>query len=511
MTVLFVSFTLIAIVTGSDVLPIQLIGELGGINDHHISCDHTFFGDSIHDLRTYKFESIDPVPNHEGVEGYMCIKHKHVLRCKEGFLGGQTLTRHSEVVPISPSECYDAVDKWKIGQLPDEDVIDPDCGWWTTNDRVKMLIKVIPKNVQFDMYNARAVDKIFLNGICDNLVCETVYKGVLWMTPNEMKKNCPTTRKSVVEIKVGFPYSLDNLVIHSNYVPNVSFRGACRLFRFCDTVGYRLRTGHFVKWFSPMSHEMNVTLFSLPICDYPNTVITDTQDVKLNDVELDVTQILYRDRCLSTSYKIQDNQTVSRYDISYFQPQVPVTAPGLIPINGSLRAGLFKYAEVSDIRIKCLNCDSCEISGKTLDGPVVLPSDVMHCNCSNFVGCDLPNGLRVYNTSIFNPLRDITNLIQEEIVRARLNLNYFEHPILSEGSQVELVGSSTEINSHKGTFSFSFGGMVKRLYVVLIFGLAFGFTVLVVYICIACRRRSHKRMTIRQSEEQGIPMVYWGR
>ncbi|AJG39195.1 glycoprotein [Wuhan Insect virus 7] len=490
---------------GQFILPIKEITPPRPINEHHLSCRLGPGALYPTTSSSVVVRSIHPDSNPVPIQGYLCSKKEYTLTCSENFLWMETVKKDSRSVPVTPSECVDAVNSWLQDKLDKDTQLTKDCGWMSTNTVKKEIFDIQGKHVRLNPYEMEYIDEILHRGKCSSKICQTKYADMLWVSEGDLNQTCPKMIGADVRMSLGDQKTPSSVILHSNYVPGVSLEGACRDFSFCGHRGMVLRTGHFVVVSSDFPSTI-VKMYNLfQVCQKDLTIVSDNMNSEITSSKLDLMKIFLLDKCQQVVARIKGGLSVTRYDLGFLSPQISGVGSGYVASNRSVLVGQYKYMLVHSYVANCHSCRSCVINAVTDEGviPVHLTPD--QCPCANFNGCYLPNGIKVYKDKVYNPLLDIDEEFYHQMTEVELNPNYISHPKDVKETFLSLPATE-EVEQHHGRTLDSVVGSLVPDFSFSIWPYFVGLGALVIIIIILWRRRSYKPPA--EAPIRDFPVIY---
>lgn len=508
---------------GVTLFPVTQVGNSGNISDHHLTCDTNFkryVDSSIGSITLY---SAQPNAGSHIELGYLCSKRIYYIDCSEGFFGGKDLTHGYETVMPHPGECSDAVREYREGILDTDTYILPSCGWMATSRNTKVSYSVMEHKVLVDPYTVTYVDKIFINGLCKESPCNTVYQGVQWVPAAVNEPKCPEITSEPVKIVFSGYGTFDDLYFHSDYIPGISGKNTCKDFHYCGREGVVLGSGHFVEVGDGTTDRLSRLIQKLPPCPDNTSVVLANPAASKTYALVTFERVYLTDRCREVVNKIKMGLNITHIEMAYLNPLITGIHHGYMKIGNKIKMSTYDYKLVDKYEVDCFSYNKCTIRLRFEGTWKNVSDDVIYCEKKDpFRGCDLPNGLIAYEDSVLNPLLDIDETYYNLLSQKELSPQYAKHPLHEALGHLVIAGEiskphdpSLSLSSvaYSGFASFcnSVGKVV--VYGVIIVGISALLICLIVFSLRIRRRRSPKQelqlKVLTEPQRNNQPGISW--
>lgn len=434
------------------IIPVDRIYNLSTIQDHHLVCHKGFTSDSKYSNVKYKATSIGPTSIETVVDGHLCHLKEYYVTCSESFFGVKTIESGVNTIPVSVSECIDAIDMYDSDLLDDNTDVLQNCGWMNTETSSKKVYSIVKKQIQLDTYTGKFKDPLLFNGECDDLGCKTIYDNMWWITKSSPNQYCPKTESNIMHVYIPEDLNPKSIIFSSNYIPDVPLAGACGPYSYCGSTGFVLSTGHFVLMSNEIPNRIIPEIKKLPACKSDVKLIDNSLHSYVLGSLLSVETLFMLDRCESVLRKIRSHQNLSLFELGFLNPHHGGNGLGYQVIEGKVLVGKYAYYEADNIEVDCYSCSSCNINIKRANGIIKVESDVMYCPCKNFKGCYLPNGFTAYKNKLINPLSELEEDIDDKYMEETLDPIYIPHIANDVHTTLSITGYHNHPNSTSNNF-----------------------------------------------------------
>nr|WAK76834.1 MAG: glycoprotein [Yongjia Tick Virus 2] len=297
------------------------------------------------------------------LNGYLCHKARWTTRCVYTWYFSKTVSRQIENLKVPDQDCASALKQQQEGQLPTGSFPPESCYWATTNDETVEAVTVTPHPVHYDPYTNEAVDTLFPNGRCGNLLCPTVYDSTVWMQgQNDLLEICSFKEDEPLEVVEGVKISGGmgikvDLWITGPHLPHEKLLGICHK-DFCGKSGLLTLSG---TWFylQQIVYKKNNSLDVLkhvPECNSTRLVgVLDEMEPYLQ-MRATLEEITWDMNCLATVDSIHHHNRASPHDLFQISPTHPGTGPIYRITSGGLEMGTAEYVVAEPERRPTRQC-----------------------------------------------------------------------------------------------------------------------------------------------------------
>ncbi|AJR28402.1 glycoprotein [Klamath virus] len=279
------------------------------------------------------------------VRGWFCYKSKWTTGCGTNLLFSKSVTHKVTHLPVSEHECREAVDRERQGRSEPETFPDPVCAWMSDTTKDTVYTHVLPHAAQYDPRSNRLTSPGFPQGVCDNLRWCSATTPDRWWLPDsdlEVQKQLETHMDSVILKLFPMPFPAENpyvgphSVVSGSRIPPTVVEGSCKLTLLGDE-GIVLPTGIWlgIKYGDyqllhggrKMGKKLQVQQANLGFitkqCKAEDHRVIPTTESPFYRVQLSTLHYMQYQFCLESLDKLNNNQTLSRVDLSRFAPRLP--------------------------------------------------------------------------------------------------------------------------------------------------------------------------------------------
>ncbi|AJR28327.1 glycoprotein [Kamese virus] len=261
------------------------------------------------------------------VDGYLCHKQSWISQCVETWYFSTTETNTISNLPITKSECEEAITMYEMGEYTNPFFPPFYCSWCSTQTDQKTFVIVEPHSVREDVYNGTFVDPLFVDGYCSADYCRTIHPDVLWV-PRGQSMRKDVCNKGLWESGTVFGvleerdedlyYSIEEQLIRSSIYGVRRLEGAC--YRgVCNQFGIRFQSG---EWWGLAGRDVVIWIKRILKQCARGQWISLSHDN--HDERMAETQELMRTMlCENVKSRILSNDPVSPNDLNYLLPTNP--------------------------------------------------------------------------------------------------------------------------------------------------------------------------------------------
>ena len=148
-------------------------------------------------------------------------------------------------------------------------------------------------------------------------------------------------------------------------------------------------------------------LKELPICKTEISIVSNNLNNDISIPKLELEKLFVSEKCRSVMNKIRSNETISQYDLTYLTPFTTGTGIGFIQQNNLINVGIYNYELSLKFEVSCSCCKDCTIKVWTSNNVSIISNNMIYCDCNNFKGCSLPNGLQLFGDKLNKPLFEL--------------------------------------------------------------------------------------------------------
>lgn len=404
------------------------------INSHELICHYGLpVNDQSYGTR-YDIRAIVPAQTSHEIKGFLCSKTIWEFVCNEGFFGGETHSYIIHKAAVSDRECLDAYKKVQNGEELHIPHFPPDyCSWMAENSKSETYITLTQHNVYLDPYKNSYVDLIFLNHRCNQMICQTHYDNIKWITEKTDQKTCTEWYSVNGEMTLDDNKNLNWSYIEAEFIPKTPLSQICSGISYCGVVGYVLPNGLFFSITNP-SVFFNVERDVLVKRCLPNTEISSHPlSSSIASAELETLEILFNTKCNDVVSKIRNGQNVTVYELGFLHPTYPGIGYSFINIKGRLYSAKSRFEPLDKYEIIHDKEPSLQFKDKGNNLRSILIQNCTWLSVSNGSSlCRWYNGLLIAQDEVIPPYSTREELKVEMDIYSEIQPKFDHHIVLPD-------------------------------------------------------------------------------